>query len=77
MNRTGICPKCGSGEIVRFDGDFKEYGGGNNIMLGMTIMSAVGLNQYICTSCGYVEQWIDMIDMDKVINSKKVRRKVK
>lgn len=75
MNKTGICPKCGSGEVVRLDGQVKEYGAGSNLWLGKTTLSAVPLNQYICTTCGYVEHWVDMIDMDKIHKSKKIRRK--
>lgn len=42
------------------------YGSGNNIMVGMTIKSAVPVDRYICTRCGFSEEWIDLDYMDKL-----------
>lgn len=75
MNKTGICPKCGSGEILRFDGDIRDYGAGTYILTGKTRLSAVMLNQYVCSTCGYTEQWVDMEDIPKLTASKRARRK--
>jgi len=75
MNKTGICPKCGSGDIVRFDGFAGDYGSGSHIKTGMTNLSAVPLNQYICCVCGYTEHWVDTVDIPKIVSSKKARRK--
>lgn len=72
MNKT--CPKCGSYEIIRIDGNAGPYGVGNNIMVGATIFSAVNVNRYICCNCGYSEEWIDKEDLDKLKNSKKAIR---
>ena len=74
MKTTKICPKCGSGNIVRIDGNTGAYGTGNNIPLGATIFSAVNVNRYICCQCGYSEEWIDRNDLEKVANSKKAKR---
>ncbi len=73
MNLTGMCPKCGSGEVVRFDGGTESYDTGFHIKTG--IFGVVPVNQYICTTCGYTEQWVDMEDMPKIVKSKNARTK--
>ena len=73
MKNTKKCPKCGGESIVRFDGNCGAYGAGNNIMLGATIFSAINVNTYVCTTCGYTEEWIDTQDIEKVLKSKKAQ----
>ena len=73
MKNTKTCPKCGSYDIIRIDGYAGPHGSGNNIMVGMSIFSAVNVNRYICGSCGYSEEWIDQKDIERVKNSKKAR----
>ena len=68
------CPKCGSGDILVVDGYAGAYGVGNNIMVGMTIFSAVPVDRYVCGSCGYSEEWIRMEHMDKVREYKRTHR---
>ena len=74
MKNTKICPKCSSSDIVRFDGYAGAYGSGNNLMVKGSIFSAVNVNRYVCCTCGFTEEWIDMEDMEKVKNSKKAKR---
>ena len=74
MNRTRICPKCGSNEIYVVDGYAGPYGSGNNVMIGSTVFSAVKVNRYICCTCGYTEEWINREDLPKVRASKKAHR---
>jgi predicted nucleic-acid-binding Zn-ribbon protein len=71
MKNKGICVKCGSTEIVRFDGYCGAYGTGNNLMTGKSIFSTVNVNRYVCLGCGYTEEWIDTDDLDAVRASKK------
>ena len=73
MKRTNICPKCNSTQIKRINGSIRGYGAGNNILLGVTIFSGIPVNRYICTSCGYTEEWIDEVDIQKLLNSKNPR----
>ena len=56
---TNICPKCQSNEIIRIPGKIGAYGSGNNIPVGHTVLSSVTVSRYLCTSCGYTEEWID------------------
>lgn len=74
MKLTNTCPKCGSSDIIRFDGYTGAYGTGNNIMTGATIFSTVNVNRYVCCTCGYSEEWIDREDIEKLKASKKAKR---
>lgn len=74
MKNTKICPKCQSSNIVRFDGYTGSYGAGNNVIVGVTIFSAVNVNRYVCCTCGYTEEWIDREDIPSILNSKKAKR---
>lgn len=66
MKNTHICPKCKGIDIIKIPGKADAYGVGNNIMVGMTIFSAVLVNRYVCCSCGYSEEWIDREDLSKL-----------
>jgi predicted RNA-binding Zn-ribbon protein involved in translation (DUF1610 family) len=59
MKRTNACPKCESKDILRIPGEVGGYGTGNNISMGWTIFSSVKVSRYLCTQCGYSEEWID------------------
>lgn len=63
--KSGICPKCGSDEV--FSGhnldDTVRYGENesNTIPLyrnWINIIKGAPLDNYVCTSCGYVESYI-------------------
>lgn len=73
MKNTKTCPKCNSADVVRVNGSVGSYGTGNNIMIGATIFSAVNVNRYICCSCGFTEEWIDKVDIDKIKYSSKAK----
>lgn len=66
MKNTNKCPKCGSSHIIKVPGHAGAYGSGNNIMVGMTIKSAVPVDRYLCTECGFSEEWVDLDKIDKV-----------
>lgn len=68
MKDTHICPKCGGSDILKIPGTAGAYGAGNNIMVGMTNLSAVLVNRYLCCLCGYSEEWIDKEDIQKLKN---------
>jgi predicted RNA-binding Zn-ribbon protein involved in translation (DUF1610 family) len=59
MRNSATCPKCASSDIVRIPGMLGAYGAGNNIVVGMTIFSAVKVTRYLCASCGFTEEWVD------------------
>lgn len=57
MKHTHICPKCHSDYVVKISGDISEIG--NYMVLGMTKLSAVCVDRYVCCDCGYSEEWIE------------------
>ncbi|MBQ6896551.1 MAG: hypothetical protein IJN69_05015 [Oscillospiraceae bacterium] len=72
MKNTKTCPKCGSNDIIRFDGSSGDYG--NNILTGLTALSCIPVNRYICCSCGFTEEWIDKEAIDELKNSRKAKK---
>lgn len=61
MKHSAVCPKCGGTEILRIDG--RSVIGGV-IPAGWT---GAKLNRFLCTVCGYSEEWIDRKDIAKLI----------
>ena len=61
MKHSAVCPKCGGTEILRIDG--RSVNGGE-IPAGWT---GAKLNRFLCTVCGYSEEWIDQKDIAKLI----------
>ncbi|MCK4997638.1 hypothetical protein KAS08_05010 [Candidatus Pacearchaeota archaeon] len=59
MKNSKQCPKCSSKKIIRIPGKVGGFGVGNNIMLGATVFSAVKITRYLCSNCGFSEEWID------------------
>ena len=59
MKTTSKCPKCASSEIVRIPGRTGAFGSGNNIPLGTTVFSSIPVSRYLCSRCGYSEEWVD------------------
>lgn len=72
MKVTKTCPKCGSKDLVRFDGYCGNYSSGNYI--ATSALGRVNVNSYVCCSCGYVEQWIDKEDINKVKNGSRAKK---
>ena len=66
MKNEKICPKCNSIDIIRVPGKAGAYGSGNNIGVGLTVLSAVLVHRYVCCTCGYSEEWIDKEDLRKL-----------
>ncbi len=71
MKNTKICPKCGGTDILMIPGTSGAYGTGNNIPSRKTIFSYVLVNRYLCCSCGYSEEWINLDDIPKLKNKYK------
>lgn len=61
MKQTGVCPKCAGSEIVR------TGQAGRRILTGRTSLSGVRCEQYICSGCGFVEEYIaDRAGLEKI-----------
>ncbi len=70
MQKTKVCPKCQSRDVVRIPGTKQGYGPGNNISSG--IFSQVLVSRYLCCSCGFIENWLESAD-DIIKVSKKYK----
>jgi predicted nucleic-acid-binding Zn-ribbon protein len=57
MKNSTQCPKCQHHDILRIEGQVGAHGAGNNI--GVSFFGAVTVTRYVCTSCGFSEEWID------------------
>ncbi|MBE6683457.1 MAG: hypothetical protein E7595_04800 [Ruminococcaceae bacterium] len=64
MKNTHICPKCQGSDIVFAKGEEQAYGIGNNVRAG--VFKQVITNRYICCTCGYSEEWLDLQDVPRV-----------
>lgn len=60
MKNTHKCPKCGSSEIIRVPDNPYRHASGNNIYTTkMTLIGKIPVIRYVCSSCGYVENWVE------------------
>ena len=70
MKNTRKCPKCGNEDIFLIKGYTGAYGTGNNVEVGKSIFSAIPVDRYVCSRCGYSEEWIRTEDIRKLRKSK-------
>ncbi|MBI3175574.1 MAG: hypothetical protein HYZ25_17780 [Chloroflexi bacterium] len=57
--KNGVCPKCGGNEIIRIPGQTGIERRGNIIPIGISAFTSVYLTRYVCSSCGFSEEWVD------------------
>ncbi len=60
--KVTACARCGSGNIAAV----KKKAEARAVMLGMTGMGLVHPTTYICTDCGYIEEYIEEKDLEKL-----------
>lgn len=70
MRSTGVCPKCKGNEIYT-DRDLVKRGDRNFV----TVSNWKGyfVDVYVCTECGYMEEYIAKKDMEKPATMDKLR----
>lgn len=63
MKLTGLCPKCGSRQLIRIP-DNGRYSNGNNIYLrsGFVLIGRIPIIRYVCGQCGFTEEWVERPD---------------
>lgn len=68
MKNTKLCPKCGSGNIVRVPDNPVRHASGNNIYTTtLTLAGKIPVIRYVCCGCGYVENWVESPhELDKI-----------
>ena len=60
MKNTGLCPKCGSREILRVPDQPGRYASGSNLYTTrFTLLGKIPVILYVCRDCGYVEHWVE------------------
>ena len=59
LKRTHACPKCGCTQIVHVPASQWLFARGGNAYLGLHLGEKVLISKYICTGCGYVENWAE------------------
>ena len=57
MKNSGTCPKCGSTEVARKRGS-PVLNSWSRISINLRSLD-IWITKYICTDCGYIEDWID------------------
>ncbi|HET8773607.1 MAG TPA: zinc ribbon domain-containing protein [Thermoanaerobaculia bacterium] len=63
MKSSGVCPKCHSNEIRVM----RRRMWATMIPLNFTVFAAAYTSWFICTSCGFVETWVESKqDLDKI-----------
>ena len=55
MKKTNKCPKCDSSKIIKLDlGSIHS-----RAFAVVGVFYAIGVQRYVCTRCGHIEEWID------------------
>ena len=68
MNKTGKCPKCGSNKLIIVPGKKIPAQAGRAIMIGSSTLSSALFDRYVCSQCGYSEEYFDKDNIDKLIS---------
>lgn len=72
MKNTKRCSKCDSKSIIRIPGNISSFGSGNNIIWGNIKRDGVDVSRYLCSECGFLEEWIDdLADIKKIVKKYK------
>lgn len=69
MKKTGICPKCSDKKIIKIKDVLHSSGGGNitKSQFLFTNKNCAKITFYICENCGYIEEYLDKAEIDKLI----------
>ena len=68
--KTGICPKCSSTEVFSGAGIALKKGPFGSNAIPIKLSSIAALDNYVCTSCGYVESYISDLGKLNTISRK-------
>jgi len=55
MKKTNKCPKCDSTKIITVDHGSVD----SRSFATIGIFRIISVKRYVCTECGYIEEWID------------------
>jgi hypothetical protein len=68
MKKTGCCPNCSSTEVYTTKGTPKR---GDRSSIGVSSFTSVFIDLYICTNCGFIEEYAEEADLK---NPKKMEK---
>ncbi|MBN2587183.1 MAG: hypothetical protein JXR55_07810 [Candidatus Fermentibacteraceae bacterium] len=60
--KVTACARCGSGNVATI----KNRTEARSVMLGKTALGLVHPTSYICTDCGYIEEYLEDKDLEKL-----------
>lgn len=69
MKQNKVCPKCNNKKILKIK-DVLHASGGGNISQSrhlFTENSCAKVTYYICTNCGFVEEYLDQEELHKLM----------
>lgn len=73
MKNTNRCPKCGCRDIILVEGRQRGMLAGNYILVNNKWTSKnVYVDRYICSNCGFSEEWIDVEDIETIKRGRSV-----
>lgn len=55
MKKSNKCPKCDSTKIITLDHGSID----SRSFATIGVFRIIGVKRYVCTECGYIEEWID------------------
>lgn len=67
MKKNNRCPKCGSSQLIIVPGKNIPAESGRAIMIGLSTLSSALFDRYVCSKCGYSEEYFDSENIDKLI----------
>jgi hypothetical protein len=56
MKNGNACPKCQSPDVL---GIPARWGEQTSLHTGLTVFSEVDVSRWVCSSCGYIEHWVE------------------
>jgi hypothetical protein len=56
VHRHDTCGKCQSGHLLEVAATPGQHFG---IVIGLRLMRTVRVTKYVCTDCGYIEEWVN------------------
>ena len=69
MKHTKQCPKCGCKQLIQADIPWDNGGQYRYLHTGWTCLSSIPITMYICSECGFTEEWIrDTEDIPKLFD---------
>jgi predicted nucleic-acid-binding Zn-ribbon protein len=55
MKQDNQCTRCGSSNLLRIP---VVPGDGPHIVIGDRLMHSIPVTQFVCSDCGYIENWV-------------------